>query len=84
MVVSFFAAGQHNYARYGLYYARSMEAMSDKLKDQLLKGQSTMHHKQGIFNGIWSDMPIETTYMRYGHGHSGIIGLTMKLMVLKT
>lgn len=29
-------------------------------------------------------MAIETTYMRYGHGHSGIICLTMKPEALKT
>jgi hypothetical protein len=43
-----------------------------------------MHHQQGIVNGIWSDMAIATTFMRYGHGHSGIIGLTMKPEALKT
>lgn len=80
----FFAAGHHNYGRYGLFYARSIEAMPEKLEEQFLKGQHTMHHKPGIFNGIWSDMAIETTYMRYGHGHSGIIGLTMKPEALKT
>ena len=43
----------------------------------------TMHHKPGTFNGIWLDMAIETTYIRYGHEHSGIIGLTMKREALK-
>ena len=43
-----------------------------------------MHHTPGFFNGIWSDMAIETTYMRYGHSHSGIIGLIMKPEALKT
>ena len=84
MSVLFFAAGHHNYARYGLYYARSIEVMPDTLEDQFMKGQHTMHHKPGIFNGIWSDMAIETTNMRYGHGHSGIIGLTMRPDALKT
>lgn len=30
-----------------------------------------MHH---LLNGVWSDFFIETTYMCYGHGLSGIIG----------
>ena len=47
-LVMFFAAGHHNYARYGLYYARSIGAMPAKLQDQFLKGQHTMHHKPGI------------------------------------
>ena len=48
MLVMFFAAGQHNYALYGLYYARSIGAMPAKLQDQFMKGQHTMHHKPGI------------------------------------
>ena len=27
--------------------------------------------------GIWSDLFIESIYMRYGHGPSGIIGATL-------
>ena len=38
----------------------------------------------GLWNGIWSDMFIETTFMRYGHGPSGIIGITLKPETLKT
>jgi hypothetical protein len=37
-----------------------------------------MHHEPVIFNGIWSDMAIETTYMRYNSENSEMIGLTMK------
>ncbi len=81
MVVLFFADGHHNYARYGLYYARSMPK---QIEDQCMKGQHTMYLQQGIFNGIWSDMAIETTYMCYGHGHSGITRLTMRPEALKT
>ena len=43
-----------------------------------------MHHNAGLFNGIWSDMTIETTFMRYGHGQSGIIGITLEPETLKT
>jgi hypothetical protein len=32
---------------------------------------------------MWSDMAIETTYMRYGHGHCGIIGLTLQEDLVK-
>ena len=63
-----FAAGHQNYARYGLYYLRTMEAMPEKVREPFMIGEHTMHHKSGIANGIWSDMAIETTYMRYGHG----------------
>ena len=42
-----------------------------------------MRHRPGVFNGIWSDMYIETTFMRYGHGKRGIIGITLKPEALK-
>ena len=74
----FFAASHFNYARYGLYYLREMEAMPEVVRQHFVKGEHTMHHNAGLFNGIWSDMAIETTSMRYGHGQSGIIGITVK------
>ena len=37
-----------------------------------------------LWNGLWSDMFIETTFMRYGHGKAGIIGITLKPETLKT
>ena len=43
-----------------------------------------MRHKEGLWNGIWSDMFIESTFMRYGHGRSGIVGITLKPETLKT
>ena len=55
-----FAASHMNYAQYGLYYLRTMEQLPD---EHFQKGEHTMHHTSGIFNGIWSDMAIETTFM---------------------
>ena len=43
-----------------------------------------MYHNASLFNGIWSDVAIETTFMRYGHGQSGIIGITLIPETLKT
>ena len=84
MIVLFFAAGHPNYARHGLYYKRCMEAMPEQVLCHFLRGEHTFHHTAGLFNGIWTDMAIETTYMRYGHGGSGIIGITLKPETLKT
>ena len=42
-----------------------------------------MRHVPGLWNGIWTDMFIETTFMRYGHGKRGIIGVTLKPETLK-
>ena len=30
------------------------------------RGQQVMHHSRGLWNGIWSDMFIETTFMQNG------------------
>ncbi|KAG0720296.1 hypothetical protein GWK47_048801 [Chionoecetes opilio] len=63
MLPYFFSAGHINYARYGLYYLRSMEKLPKELASQFLKGQHVMRHKPGLWNGIWSDIFIETTFM---------------------
>ena len=42
-----------------------------------------MQHMNGNWNGIRSDMFIESTFMRYGHGRAGIIGITLKPETLK-
>ena len=48
-----------------------------------MKGPHVMRHKPGIWNAVWSDMFIESTFMRYGHGAGGIIGITLKPSALK-
>ena len=84
MMPYFFAAGHHNYARYGLYYyLRSMEKLPAEILEKFLKGEHVMHYRPGIWNGIWSDMYIETTFMRYGKGPKGIIGITLKPSAVK-
>jgi len=37
MLPYFFAAGHVNYARYGLYYLRSMEAVPAEVRERFLK-----------------------------------------------
>ncbi|KAJ8870229.1 hypothetical protein PR048_029246 [Dryococelus australis] len=49
-----------------------------------MKGQHVMKHNPGVWNGIWSDMYIETTFMRCGHGKGGIVGISLKSETLKT
>ena len=63
MVPLFFAAGHVHYARYAIYYLRTMEGLPDGIRAHFINGQHTMHHNVGLFNGIWSDMDIETTFM---------------------
>ena len=44
-----------------------------------MKGAHVMRHISGLWKGLWSDMFIEITFMRYGHGKAGIIGKTWAL-----
>ena len=55
-----------------------MEQLPDSLLLEFLKGEHVMRHRPGIWNSIWSDMFIETTFMRYGHESGGLTGLTLK------
>ena len=41
-----------------------------------MKGDHVGRHKEGIWNGLWSDMMIETTYMLQGKGPGGLIGIS--------
>ena len=59
-------------------YLRSMEHLPDDLLQEFLKGKHVMRHNRGIWNAIWSDMFIESTFMRYGYQAGGLTGLTLK------
>jgi len=50
-----------------------MESLPENLLKHFMSGSHVMRHVQGLWNRIWSDMFIETTFMRYGHGKAGII-----------
>ena len=84
MIPYFFSACHPNYARYGLYYLRSLTAMPPDLLERFMKGEHVTRHTPGVWNGMWTDMMIETTFMRYGKGPNGIIGITLKPNTLKT
>ncbi len=64
----FFAAKHHQYARYGVVYLRTMECLPDSVYEHFMKGHHVVHLRAGLWNGIWSDMGIETTWMKKGHG----------------
>ena len=83
MIPYFFASGHVHYARYSMCYLHSMEALPDEVLAWFMKGEHVMRHQRGLWNGIWSDMFIETTFMRYGHAPGGIIGITLKAQTLK-
>ena len=60
-----------------------MEKLPKEDLEEFLKGNHVMRHKGGIWNEIWSDMFIESTFMRYGHGPGGIVGITLQPSALK-
>ena len=42
-----------------------------------------MRHQSGIWNGLWSDLFIESTFMRYGHSTGGLVGITLQPSTVK-
>ena len=62
MMPYFFAAGHQNYARLGLVYLRAIENLPDNVLPHFLKVQHIMRHMNGMWNGIWSDMFIESSF----------------------
>ena len=52
MLPYFFASAHVNYARYGLYYLRSMESLGEEELSKFMKGEHVMHHVPGLWNGI--------------------------------
>lgn len=68
MIPYLFAAGHWNYARDGIVYLYSMEKMPHNLLKKFMDGEHIIRIKEGLFNGIWSDMAIESTYMKVGKG----------------
>ena len=48
MMPYFYASGHVNYARYGLFYLRSMEKIPVEIRDRFMKGEHGMHHISGL------------------------------------
>ena len=48
-----------------------------------MKGEHVIHLKKGLWNVIWTDMGIETTYMKVGKGPAGLIGNTTNTRSVK-
>ena len=84
MIPYMFASHKYNYSRYGLYYVWSMGWIDQDILNKFCNGQQSLHHTTGLFNGEWSDMFIETTWMRKGHGPGGIIGNTENAQTMAT
>ena len=58
-----------------------MYGLHEEVFEKIMKGEHVIRHRQEVWNGIWPDMMIETTFMRYGKGNKrsgGLIGVTIK------
>ena len=77
MIKYFFAAGHVNFARYGLYNLLQMINLPEHVMQKFLLGEHVMRIRDGVFNAIWSDMFIETTYMRFSKSPGGLIGKSL-------
>ena len=67
----------------GLCYLLTMSRLPSTNLEHFMKGERVMHHQQGIWNGIGSDMMIETSYMKFDKGPDGAIGVTTKPETMK-
>lgn len=56
----------------------SMEKLSGNILSKSVQGEHVMRHQKGLWNRMWSNMMIDTTYMKYRKGHWGMIGITTK------
>ena len=64
MAPYFFAAGHNHYARSGLIYLKTVKNLPGDVLSRFLIEEQVMRHQAGLWNGIWSDMLIESTLMR--------------------
>ena len=83
MVNYFFAVNHFNYARYCLYYLRSMESLPSNILEKYLNAEHMMCHRSGLWNAKLSNVFIDTTFMRHGKGDAEIIGITLKPSTVK-
>ena len=61
----------------------SMSNLPGPLQQEFIKGNHVMHHQHSIWNGLWSDLYIESMFMQYGHSPGGIVDITLKPSMLK-
>ena len=66
-----------------IIYSVHMSKLPGPVIEEFRKGNHVMRHQRGILNGLWSDLYIETTFMRYGHSPGGIVGIKLQPSTLK-
>lgn len=61
-----------------------MAWLAPELEEKFIKGEQTMHHIDGVWNGMLTDQFIETTWMKKGHGPEGVTGDTQIIQTMTT
>ena len=77
MIPYFFATGHTHYARYCLYYLRTMLNLAPDLLTRFQQGKHVARMREGVWNGIWTGQLIESTYIRFGKVRGGVVGVTL-------
>lgn len=58
-----------------LKYLRNLPSL---IEEKFLRGEHITRHQRGLWNGIWFNMLTETTFMKYGKGPRGLIGIMLQ------
>ncbi|MES9884496.1 MAG: hypothetical protein ABW185_26930, partial [Sedimenticola sp.] len=78
MLPYFFAAGHWNYARYiTCHLTEFLTQVDEDALATFYMGHHVCRHKDGCWNGVFSDQFGEQTYIRYGKAKGGLVGLTL-------
>lgn len=74
MIPYMMAAGHWNYARYLSWYVQREVDEEAELPFQL--GEHVCRHRDGVWNGVSTDMFGEQTYIRKGKAKGGLVGIS--------
>ncbi len=77
MLCYFFAAGHWQYARYATWHVMDIVTANPEAQAVFAKGQHVCRHRDGVWNGVFSDQFGEQTYIRYGKSKGGLVGMTL-------
>ena len=59
-----------------------MQKLHGETLERFLKGEHIQRQRQGLWNGIWRDIFIETTFIHFEHGPGGFTGITLNEKVV--
>ena len=83
MLPYLYAAGRHNYAKSAPVYLMEMESLEGDIKDRFMRGEHTVRLQTALWNSFWTDMLIETTFMKTGKAPGGLKGQSLKPDLVK-